>query len=179
MSLLSTISDATALFMLWLFVTAGIGKINPENSLYFSDLFASYGWRNIKVANIIAKIIGFIEIIIGIAIIFPTTRAFASLIAIGLLFAYLVNMTFQLVQGRRELDCGCSGAASQLKISGHLLLRNVFLIGVAFFALAPGNIIEIDIGLLSIFFALVAIVIYQSCEQLIGNAQKLKILRES
>lgn len=177
MGLLATISDATALFMFWLFVSAGLYKINPVNTAYFSELIANYGWSNKDVAGVIAKMIGGIEIGIGVAVVLPASRTQAIFLAIGLLFTYLSHMAFQLVQGRRDLDCGCGGPASQLKMSGHLLFRNAVLIGLAFLCLVPGNTYQFSVWLLSSFVAMVGIIIHQSCEQLIGNAQKLKNLR--
>ena len=177
MELLAAISDATALFMLWLFVASGLQKINPANATYFSELIVNFGWNNKSVAGVIIRIIGVIEIGTGIAIIVPSSRANAIFMAIALLFAYLAHMAFQLVQGHRDLDCGCGGPASQLKMSNHLLFRNAALIGLAFFCLAPGNTFQTSVWLLSVVVAMIGIVVHQSCEQLISNAQKLKTLR--
>ncbi len=177
MGLFAAISDATALFMLWLFVATGLQKINPANTTYFSELIVNFGWSDKRFAGVIIKIIGVIEIGTGIAIIVPSSRANAIFMAIALLFAYLAHMAFQLVQGRRDLDCGCGGPTSQLIMSSHLLFRNAALIGLAFFCLAPGNTFQINSWLLSIVVAVVCIVVHQSCEQLINNAQKLKTLR--
>jgi len=98
-------------------------------------------------------------------------------IAAALLSGYLLNMTFQLYQGRRDLDCGCAGPASQLKISGHLLIRNLVMVGITLFCLTPVGGTAAATWLLGSLLAIIGILVNQSSEQLIGNAQKLKALR--
>ncbi len=174
MEFLQLISIATALFMFWLFAQAGIHKLDPKNDLYFSSLIAEYGLSNVKIASIVAKLVGLFELFIAVAIVYPATRAEAAVIAAGLLCVYMINMAYQLYQGRRDLDCGCSGPGGELKMSGHLLIRNFIFVVFALFCLAPSKSPEMSMWVLGILLAFVGIMINLSSEQLIGNAQKLK-----
>ena len=174
MELLQLISIATALFMFWLFAQAGIHKLDPKNDLYFSSLIAEYGLGNEKIASLIAKFVGVFELAIAVAIVIPATRAEAAIVAAGLLFVYMMNMAFQLYQGRRDLDCGCSGPGGELKMSGHLLVRNFVFVLIALLCLSPSNNSAVGLWVLGTLLAIIGIFINLSSEQLIGNAQKLK-----
>ena len=179
MSILSLLSDTSALFMLWLFVTAGIHKLNPTNDRYFADLLSEYGWHNQQFSLSIARIIGVTELAVGLGIIFPLSRMPAAIAASALLLAYTALMAVQLYQGRQDLDCGCAGPGRQLKISGYLLLRNILLAGFALFCVFPGYQLPSDSWLLALALTATAILLYVCCEQLISNNQQLKTLRAS
>jgi len=175
--LLQLLSIANALFIFWLFAQGAIHKLNPANDLYFSSLITEFGWGDIKLASLIAKFVGLVELVVAFAIIYPPTRALAALIAIALLFGYLTHMAYQLYQGRRDLDCGCAGPGAKVKISGQLLVRNTVLIAVTFFCITAAENAASGLWLLGTLLAVIGIIIYLSSEQLIGNAQKLKALR--
>jgi len=160
--------------MFWLFAQAGVHKLDPKNDLYFSSLIAEYGLGNVKIASLVAKLVGVFELAIAVAIVYPATRAEAAVVAAGLLFVYMINMAYQLYQGRRDLDCGCSGPGGELKMSGHLLVRNFIFVVIALFCLAPSNSPAMGMWVLGILLAIIGIMINLSSEQLIGNAQKLK-----
>jgi len=177
MALLQLMSIATALFMFWLFAEAGLHKLNPANELYFSSLIKEFGWANLKIAALIAKLVGLLELAIAVAIVIPATRTTAAIIAGNVLFIYMLHMAFQLYRGRRDLDCGCAGPAGQLKMSGHLVIRNLLLVAATFFCLIPADNAAMMLWLLGSLLAIVGIFINLSSEQLIGNAQKLQALR--
>jgi len=176
MALLQLMSITSALFMCWLFAEAGIHKLNPNNSSYYSTLIADYGWASPQLAGLIAKAVGFVEIIVALAIVYPATRGEAAIVAALILSGYLLHMAYQLYRGRRDLDCGCSGPGGQLKMSGHLLVRNLILVAVSLFCLQPVTNNLNLLWLLGGLFAIIFIIINLSSEQLIGNAQKLKAL---
>ncbi|RLA04101.1 MAG: hypothetical protein DRQ47_03950 [Gammaproteobacteria bacterium] len=177
MEVLHLISIASALFIFWLFAQAGAHKLNPANDSYYTSLVVDYGWASQLTAIIIIKSVGIFELGIALAILFPPTRPMIALIAAGLLFVYLLNMAFQLYQGRRDLDCGCSGPGAELKISGHLLLRNFLMMMIALFCLVPTQNNGSGYWVLGALLAMVGILVTLSSEQLISNAQKLQALR--
>lgn len=52
--------------------------------------------------------------------------------AAALLFTlYGTAIAINLARGRREIDCGCSGPAARIPLSGWLLARNALLVGAA------------------------------------------------
>lgn len=51
--------------------------------------------------------------------------------AAGLFALYGAAIAINLARGRREIDCGCSGPAARIPLSGWLLARNAILVGAA------------------------------------------------
>ena len=51
----------------------------------------------------------------------------AGLTAAGLLLLYSIAISVNLIRGRRDIDCGCSGPAMRQTLSGWLVIRNVLL----------------------------------------------------
>ncbi len=97
---------------------------------------------------------------------------YPSFIAAGALALYAVAMSINLLQGRDDLDCGCSGPSGfRQSVSWALVIRNGVLV---FFALATAlpttsrTLSMQDIS--TIFLASIAVIfIYASVEQAIAN----------
>ena len=178
-------SDASALFLMWIFAQAGLHKVQSANGLYYANLIAQY--LNLETyvdhnsqaksqLKLLAKVIGIIEITLALALVIPNSRAVAAMLAIVVLMSYLLLMAFQIVQGKKDLDCGCMGPAGQTTISGSLLLRNGLFTVLAYLSLAPGNNFFTSAMAMTIIISLVMILINLTFEQLIVNAQRLKVL---
>jgi len=178
-------SDASALFLMWVFAQAGLHKVKSANGLYYANLIAqylnleAYTDHNIQAKSqlkILAKGIGIIEVTVALALVIPNSRAVAAVLAIVLLLSYLLLMLFQIVQGKKNLDCGCMGPAGQTNISGSLLLRNAIFTVFACLCLTPGNSFFTSAMVMTIIISLVMILLNLTFEQLIVNAQRLKVL---
>lgn len=181
------LSDACALFFLWIFVQAGIHKLSKSNQQYYGNLVSEYfnlyqgiddGLAKAKQLPWIyrmVKVIGVIELCLAVAIVIPFTRHVATFFIIVALLTYMLMMAFQLIQGKREMDCGCGGSASQLKISGSLLVRNIVFSFMALFCLSAGQGALSGSTFIAFAMALSAILLNLMIEQLIANAQKLSL----
>lgn len=176
MEILTVISDATALFILWLFGNAAVHKLNPANRPYFTALLVEQGWRSNHFLLLAINFTGITELTIGLAIVYPPTRPVAAIAASLLLLGYLALMAYQLQRGRTDLDCGCGGPARSLKISSALLLRNLLLAMLALFCLFPPTLRE-GYWIYSLLLAFITVLVNLCAEHLIGNGQKLKLLR--
>ncbi len=180
----SVCANAVAIFMLWLFAGAGVHKLLPANSDGYAEIFNDFGITAPGLARSLPKLIGALEITLGLMIVLPFTRTSGALAGAGLLLAYMGLLGWQLAKGRADMNCGCSGPAGELKISTHLLWRNFTLAALALLCLAPLNptptsatVDHWNAWLLAGTMAAAMILLYLSCEQLIGNAQKLKTLK--
>ncbi|OUR83804.1 hypothetical protein A9Q75_04055 [Colwellia psychrerythraea] len=178
-------SDASALFLMWVFAQAGLHKVQSVNGLYYANLIAqylnlqAYIDHNIQAKSqlkLLAKAIGLIEVTLALVLVIPSTRAIAAMLAIVILMSYLLLMAYQIVQGKKNLDCGCMGPAGQINISGSLLLRNGIFSVLALLCLAPGNNFFTSAMVMTIIISLVMILLNLTFEQLIVNAQRLKVL---
>ncbi len=177
MMYLSFLSDITAVFLLWLFASAGIHKLIPDNKQYFIRLLNDYGVNSKDLSVFLLYCLGFIEVLIAVSIVFQATRNVAAIGAIIVLLVYLLVMAFQLYRGKADISCGCAGPNANTKISASLLWRNGFLSLLALFCLAPSVGFSGTFWIVTIMSSLIVIILYSSIEQLIENAQLIELLR--
>lgn len=179
MNLLAVFADSAALFLMAILLVAGVHKLSPANQNYYRGVLEGYGLKYHSQLNLASLVLGVFEVFTAIALLLPASRPLGALLAIALFSVYFVAMAIQLIQGKRDLDCGCAGPLGSTKISPALLLRNAFLIAFAAFCLMePASLLGQFTGsALSVPFALVALLVYVCAEQLIANSQKLKLLR--
>lgn len=182
------LSDGCALFMLWVFTQAGLHKVAKANETYYSNLISQYfglhqsvndGLKKEKQLPWIkrsVKSIGVFELCLSFAIVIPTTRNIAAVFMIIVLLGYMGLMAYQLYRGKLDMDCGCGGAASQLKISGSLLIRNVIFSALTLLCLSRGQSEFSNLTWITFVIALSAIILNSTIEQLIANDQQLRLL---
>lgn len=178
-------SDASSLFLMWVFALAGLHKVQSVNGHYYANLIAQYlnlqAYLDHSVQaksqfKLLAKAIGIVEVTVALVLVIPSTRAIAAMLAIVILMSYLLLMAYQIVQGKKNLDCGCMGPAGQTNISGSLLLRNGVFTVLACLCLTPGSSFFTSAMVMAIIISLVMILLNLTFEQLIVNAQRLKVL---
>lgn len=182
---LHILSDASALFLLWLFAQAGTHKLSLHNFNYYAELITEYLNLNsgihkqdhAKKLELLIKTSGCIEIVLAIALVIPASRAIAAPLCIAILTGYFILMAYQLYLGKRDMDCGCGGPAGQLKISPLLLARNLIYILFTSLCLVSGLASFSALSVIAIAIAFTTILLNLIIEQLIVNQQKLKLLR--
>ena len=177
MDLLNFTSDVMAIFLMWLFVNASIHKLQVDNRNYYQQLFSDYGLRNKNIAIALCYFLGVVEMTLAFTILFEATRSQAAILSVLLLSVYLIGMTVQLIQGKRDMSCGCSGANSQLKISWPLIIRNGVLIVLTLNCTLPGAGFPPQLWFAVLMASGFMILTYSCVENLIVNAQKISILR--
>ncbi len=62
-----------------------------------------------------------------------------SISAAALLTLYALAILVNLLQGRRDIDCGCAGPYVRQTLSGWLVVRNIGLIAAALLTLLPAG----------------------------------------
>lgn len=162
-------------FLAWLFAMAGFHKLRYPGSL--GEVAAQYvpvalrgGWLNGLVI-----LVGAVELLIALALLWPAERLAGAAGAGALLLAYALLMAWQLLQGHRDLRCGCAGPASDVRISPALVARNLLIAGLAallWFPTAPAALSLPALGL-ALGMVLFLLVLYLSAEQLISNSQSM------
>jgi putative oxidoreductase len=95
----------------------------------FAKLVYGYGLFPHETINLIAITIPFIELISGIALITGTYTRSAALIIIGMLIAFIIIISTNVIRGH-EFDCGCfSMEANKAANSAiYILGRNIILL---------------------------------------------------
>ena len=182
MDIINVLANAIALAMLWLFASAGLSKLIPANRHYYQNVFRDYGIALPGLAAALVWLLGCLELLGGLLIVFPLTRLQGLIVCGVLLVVYMLAMARQLWQGRLDMDCGCTGSAGSVKVSPALLLRNSVFTGllvVCFIDLtwAAGAELSGSYWLMAVPMGMSLILINQSSEQLLANAQKLRLLK--
>jgi hypothetical protein len=161
-----------ALFLAWLFATAGLQKLRAP--IWYAGLISRYLDLQ-KLSRTLVVVIAISELACAILLLVNETRVLGLVFAAGLLVVYAALMMVQLQRGRADMNCGCAGPASDTSISPGLVYRNLVCAGLAVVAAAlplQGGVWSLSLlvtsGLVSLFMALV----YVACEQLIANSQR-------
>jgi len=173
----AVLSDVFALFLLWLFMRAGLHKINRANGAFYADLLVEYGLNNKSLAGVLSYLIGCLEIVIALSILFAPSRPYAAVAALFMLVIYLLGMLRQLYIGRVDLNCGCAGPNTQIKIGPALIYRNTLLAAASLICFFPGIPLFNGIWFIILMTAVFLIIVYSSSEKLIENSQIIKVLR--
>lgn len=117
-----------------------------------------------------------LELTVIVLILLPSARLTGLISAIALLLLYTVAIGINLYRGRTEIECGCGSSASTQNISAWSLLRNglvVVLVAIAAIS-TDGRSLNIVDGLNLVLASTVAIVLFSSGDQLIGNSSNLR-----
>lgn len=124
-----------------------------------------------------------IEAVAAIAVLIPATRTYGLQLIIAVLAIYTAGIGINLLRGRRNIDCGCSGPASRHELSGWLVSRNLILLSLAVIAMkgsmegmVPRDLNWLD-SLVVLLAVCVASILYMGANQLLAQAPRLNSLR--
>ena len=159
-------------------------------------LFALAGWSKLRNLSVFRATIADYELVPGvllapaailiviaefsiaigawIPIVAPTVMS----VAMVLLLLYASAIAINLIRGRKDIDCGCTGPAVRQSLSSWLLLRNTVLASIA----SLGVNIPVARETSTLDFVLAAVVIaagtaiYAAANQLMANAPRLDAL---
>lgn len=126
---------ALRIFLGGVFVYASIDKIlHPAD---FAEAVFNYQILPDMLINLVALILPWIELAIGISLIFGLWIHGAVFLANALLFVFLAALTFNFARGL-DIHCGCFSAKADIATGASLfwvILRDIafFLIGVFLF----------------------------------------------
>lgn len=119
------------------------------------------------------------ELLAAILVLIPVIRSTGLMVMAALLFIYTAGISINLIRGRRDIDCGCSGPASRHELSGWLVLRNLVLLSLVLLATNP--LIQRPMNWLDtvvvLFGVMVASGLYMGMNQLLAQAPRLAALK--
>lgn len=115
-----------------LFIIGGVvylksseGKI--KNPHAFSYVVASYKLMNRKLSKWIAAVMGPLELVAGVSLIFEPTRSLGLICGIGLQLVFIILMLTRLNQVL-PLGCGCFGLHGPEKVTWKKISVNIILL---------------------------------------------------
>ena len=162
-----TLVGALALVM---FAAAWHKLSEPE---VFAGALAAYRLLPQALVAPVARLLPMVEGLLAAGILVPATRPAALLLLAALILVYGAAMAINLLQGRRDIDCGCGGATHPL--SWGLVARNIVLAAAALLASRPTlersmdwtDALTLVLGVLA-FYAL-----YLMADELLRQASRL------
>ena len=160
----------------WVLLDAGLGKLRDPvlTAAHIDD----YRLLPEGAGVWLARPLGVCEVALALFLLAPFTRVPALIIAAALIGVYGAAMSINLLRGRRDIDCGCSGAGQAQRLSLALPFRNALLMAAAFVAaLSPGVPSHWSGWFFALLCAAVAALLYASVNGLLANQQQLERLR--
>lgn len=116
------------------------------------------------------------ELLLAFGLVLPFSRRMSAVAGAFLLLIYAAAIGINLLRGRLELDCGCSGFGRERRISPLLLARNGLLallsLGIAFLPPAERSWRWIDAYTIAAAVLAIALIDF-AAEQLMRTAQLL------
>ena len=162
------LAGAISYFMAALFAHAGASKWRSPEA-YQETVAAVLGLARAAGG---VRLIASVEIAVAALVLLPVSRGVGLLASGVILIAYAGAMGWQLRQGNVNLRCGCSGPASDTRISPELVWRNVSLAAGAFWATAGALPGQLETTALAMSLSLALLCMYAAADQLIQNRQR-------
>ena len=159
-----------------LFVAAAISK--ARNFSIFRATMLDYQLIPHALLGLIAALILALELFIPVGVLSSVFAPLSMNIAASLLVLYGAAIGVNLVRGRRDIDCGCTGPAVRQSLTGWLVARNIILALFALLAaMEPSQrlLSTLDYVLIAITVG-AAIAIYAAANQLMANLPRLDSL---
>ena len=133
----------------------------------------------LQLSGLVAVFLILAEFLAAILVLIPAVRMAGLLAMAALLLIYTAGIGINLLRGRRDIDCGCSGPASRHELSGWLVLRNLVLLSLVLLTASP--LIHRPMNWLDVVVVLsgvaVASGLYMAMNQLLAQAPRLAALR--
>ncbi|MFI5364555.1 MAG: MauE/DoxX family redox-associated membrane protein [Candidatus Binatia bacterium] len=105
----------------------------------FGEALADYDLLTERWCKLVARLFIAAELCVAGALWIAQCAAVAALGAAGLLAVYGGAIAVNLVRGRRDIDCGCTGAAGRQPLRAVLVVRNALLITAALASALPAT----------------------------------------
>jgi len=109
-----------------IFLTSALGKLRDRRA--FVAIILDYRVLPRRLARRFAGALPWIEIVVALMLLAGLGIRIAAALSGLLLFSFILAVGVNLARGRRDLDCGCTGARHRHKISGKIMLRNMLLL---------------------------------------------------
>ena len=147
----------------------------------FKATMDEYQLVPLMLSGVVAVLLIVAELAAAILVLVPAVRTTGLMIMTVLLLIYAAGIGINLLRGRRDIDCGCSGPSSRHELSGWLVLRNLVLLSLVLLAaipLAQRPMNWLD-AVVVLFSVMVASGLYMGMNQLLAQAPRLAALRLS
>lgn len=173
------ISISAALVLSVIFASAASHKL--KNPAWFRRQVQEYELMPSLLIPVTAIMLPIMEVVVALGLLWGDSRPYAAALCLLLVSLYALAIAINLLKGRKDIDCGCSGPAMRQPLQAGLLVRNFFLAVFALNALLPS--FERSLGVHDFFIAIaaatVALLLYTAADLWLANRPaSLKLLGE-
>lgn len=125
-------------------LVAGAGKVRAVEE--FGEAVRGYRLLPESAVALFARALPFVEMLVGLALVFGVVLRLAGAVAAALLAAFSAAVSVNLLRGR-EIDCGCFNLLGKNTISWWIPARNaVVLLGALYLSVYPGRALSVRGG---------------------------------
>lgn len=127
------------------FLWAGVVKLLDPPA--FLSAILTYEVFSYKLSAVASLVVPYLEVCIGICLVFRVLKGGARLLATGLLLVFIALLTQAAVRGL-DVDCGCFGSSATSSESGFFwpIARDVLMLGGIGFAMISERISKREAG---------------------------------
>ena len=108
-----------------LFIFYGVSKIADPSQ--FANEIGNYGMSPEFITQLMALVIPWAELIIGVLLLFGVFQNENGVLATGLLLMFTFGVAFAFASGL-DISCGCSGSNASQKVGWSKIFENIGLI---------------------------------------------------
>jgi hypothetical protein len=150
-----------------LFASAAVMKLRAP--AIFVATLADYRLIPRPLLQVTGALVIALEVGVAIGLIWPTSRAAASVVGAGVMVLYGAAIGINLVRGRREIDCGCS--LQRRPIGPWMVVRNLVFAAALLVVMLPVGARPLGVGDVATVGAglLVLALLYGSLDLLLGR----------
>lgn len=125
---------------------------------WFVEVLKKYDLTPTGVAQLTALTIASLEGIIGSMLILRERLPWSAYGALALFAIFTCAISMNLIRGKFDLECGCSGWWRRSKIGWHLVLRNLGFVGLSLIS-SEGSLHPMKLGFPWLFLIAISLVI--------------------
>lgn len=173
------ITMVAALTLSVIFASAASHKL--MHRVWFRRQVQEYELIHPLFVPVAAIVLPIAELMIALGLLWSGSRVYAAVLALLIIATYAVAISINLIKGRKDIDCGCSGPTMQQPLQPGLLLRNAFLAVLAFVACIPlvDRLLGLHDNFVMILAATVLVLLYTAADLWLANRPaSIKLLGE-
>jgi uncharacterized membrane protein len=165
-----------SLFLAVILLSAASHKLRARDR--FARQLADYALLPESTIGWVARLLPALEVLVGVALLVPALRTVGAIAAALMLVLYSAAIAINLLRGRRDIDCGCSGPGLERPLGAPLIVRNAVLLGMAALVALPASHAALHGFGLFLIAACVAtgLMLYTATEGLLANQPRLDSL---
>ncbi|PTQ11820.1 methylamine utilization protein MauE [Sphingomonas oleivorans] len=137
---LAQLGMAGQVFVGLVFLVASWSKLRDMAG--FEGNVSAYGLLPARLVPMAARMLAFVELLIGLLLLSGMEAAWHQAAAMALLLAFAMAMAINIGRGRRMIGCGCQLSTASVPLGWHLVARNValsLLLACSFAGPAPNH----------------------------------------